>query len=228
MRLTLPSLPRPRQPSPPSEPPELPGELRQPARRLMLSRRHKASAGLVAAGAAVVLACFGVGWGTNADQRSLGRGSGALGISGTAADKATGDRAAAARAREDEAAAQRAAEDRAAAAKVLAAKAADARAAAARAAEAKAAEQQRADREIVAMPALVGLGPAGALDAAERAGLTGVTVCGTPEHDIASRSSDWRVTAQDVAAGTRISADRRICLSATEIPADHSIRDAVR
>jgi hypothetical protein len=219
MRLTLlrPVMPRPRRPLPPGEPIELPVAPPQPPSRLSWSGRHRALTGIVGAGAAVVLLCFGVGWGTNVDQVRLGRGSGAVSTGGTAAGQA--DKAA-----EDRAAARRAADDQASAAKVLAAKAADARASAARAAEARAADRERVREEIV-MPALIGLGLAGALDAAARAGLTDVTVCRAPDDEFPVRRSEWRVTGQNVAAGTRIDAGRRVCLTAA---GRQLIKDSVR
>ncbi|WP_433723180.1 hypothetical protein ACQP2Y_46050 [Actinoplanes sp. CA-051413] len=255
MRFTLPSLrpvmPRPRLPLPPAEPIDVPGELPQPARRLSWRSprwerpstptipvgarwrgRRRGLTGIVGAGVAMVLLCFGVGWGTNVDQVRLGRGSGAVSAGWTAAgqaeegaeDKAAAQRAAKDKAAEDRAMARRAADDRAAAAKVLAAKAADARAAAARAAEAKAADRARARDEIV-MPALVGLGLAGALDVAARAGLTDVSVCHAPTREAPVRRSEWRVTGQNVAAGTRINSRRRVCLTAT---GRQLIKDSVR
>jgi hypothetical protein len=270
MRFTLPSLrpvmPRPRLPLPPAEPIDVPGELPQTPSRLAWrsarwarpsaptggSGRHRALTGIVGAGAAVVLLCFGVGWGTNVDQVRLGRGSGSVSAGGTAAGQAAEDgavarrtaeakaaarraaeaeaaderaaarRAVEAEAAEERAAAQRAADDKALAAKVLAAKAADARAAAARAAEARAADRAHAREEIV-MPDLVGLGLASALDVAARAGLTDVTVCHPDE--LPTPRPEWRVTGQGVAAGTRIGASRRVCLAAT---GPQLIKDSVR
>ncbi|MEU8230101.1 PASTA domain-containing protein [Actinoplanes sp. NPDC048967] len=236
MRFTLPSrrpvMPRPRPPLPPAEPIDVPGELPQPASRLpwrsprwarpftppilvgaRWSDRRRGLTGIAAAGAAMVLLCFGVGWVTNADQVRLGRGSGAVSTGWTATGQAE-------KAADDRATARQAADDKAAAAKVLAAKVADARAAAAR----RAADRARA-REEVAMPALVGLGVAGALDVAARAGLTDVSVCRPPAGEAPARRSEWRVTGQDVAAGTRISADRRVCLTVT---GRQLIKDSVR
>ncbi|MGW4942168.1 PASTA domain-containing protein [Actinoplanes sp. NPDC004185] len=275
MRFTLPSLrpvmPRPRLPLPPAEPIDVPGELPESASRLSWrsarrarpsaptargagwTSRHRTLTGIVGAGAAVVLLCFGVGWGTNVDQVRLGRGSGSVSAGGTAAGQAAEDlvaarrtaeakaaarrvaeakvaeeqaearRSAEAKAAEERAAAQRAADDKALAAKLLAAKAADARAAEARAAEARAADRAHAREEIV-MPGLVGLGLASALDVAARAGLTDVTVCHAPEEPPTPRS-EWRVTGQDVAAGVRIGASRRVCLAAT---GPQLIKDSVR
>ncbi|MEU8608424.1 hypothetical protein AB0C29_10530, partial [Actinoplanes sp. NPDC048791] len=93
-----------------------------------------------------------------------------------------------------------------------------------RAAQARAADRARA-REEIAMPALVGLGLAGALDVAARAGLTDVSVCHTPTGETPIRRSEWRVTGQDVAAGTRIDSGRRVCLTAT---GRQLIKDSVR
>jgi hypothetical protein len=112
----------------------------------------------------------------------------------------------------DEAAAQREAADKAAARKVAAANAADARAAARRAAEAKAALR----KQVVAVPRLVGHKLDEAMDLADDAGLTAVTVCRTPEGDTPLWWSNWRVTGQDVPAGTRVSADRPVCLTAAK------------
>ncbi|MEU8610468.1 hypothetical protein AB0C29_21020, partial [Actinoplanes sp. NPDC048791] len=137
MRFTLPSLrpvmPRPRLPLPPAEPIDAPGELPQPPSRLSWrsprwarpstptipvgarwSGRRRGLTGIVGAGVAVVLLCYGVGWATNVDQVRLGRGSGAVSAGWTAAGQAENTA-------EDRAAARRAAEDKAAAAKVLAA-----------------------------------------------------------------------------------------------------------
>ena len=264
MRFTLPSLPRrsapPSEPAPPAlarpaPPPLRAGEPdvlgRRPWIRDRLGR-YRAPAGLLAAGAAAVSLCFGLGWGMDADPVQVGHGTRAVDgerkaaadqngadavtnaganadsaanaaanarATADAADKAaakrTADRADAQRAAAEiaaanRAAAERAADDKEAAAKVLAAKAADAKAAAARAARAKAAGQE----QIVTMPALAGLKLNVARDVAAEAGLTGITVCHTPDGDTPLWWSNWRVVAQDVPAGTRVGTGRFICLSA--------------
>jgi hypothetical protein len=156
----------------------------------------------MAAGATVVLLCFGIGLGTDAELLTMG--SGAEQIS---APK---------RAEKDKAAAERAAADKATAQKVAAANLADAEAAAERAAKAKAARVEATRKRVVAMPALVGLKLNIAMDLAADAGLTAVTVCRTPDGDTPLWWSNWRVTGQDVAAGTRISGGTPICVSATK------------
>jgi hypothetical protein len=87
--------------------------------------------------------------------------------------------------------------------------------AAARAADTRAAERRAAEaRQLVAMPALIGLKLDIAMDVAEDAGLTAVTVCRTPGDDIPLWWSNWRITGQDVPPGERVAAGRQICVSA--------------
>ena len=280
MRFALPSLPRrsapPSEPDPPAEaalarpaPPLQAGQPDVPGRRPWIRDRlgrYRALAGLLAAGAAAVSLCFGLGWGMDADPVQVGHGTRAVdgdrkaaadqtgadavpnagatagadadaaanaratadaaanartaadrartaadkAAARRAADRADAQRAAAEIAAADRAAAKRAADDKAAAAKVLAAKDADAKAAAARAARAKTDGQE----QIVTMPALAGLKLNVARDVAAKAGLTGITVCHTPDGDTPLWWSNWRVVAQDVPAGTRVGTDRFICLSA--------------
>jgi hypothetical protein len=169
--------------------------------------RRRPSTGVLAAGAGVVLLCFGVGWGT--DGRMLKMGSGSAGVRAHLSKEAETTNP-------DKAAAERAAADRATAQKVAAANAADARAAAARAAKAKAALAEAAQQQVVAMPALVGLKLDVAMDVAAESGLTGIAVCRTPSGDTPLWWSNWRITGQDVPAGKRISTGRQICVSATK------------
>jgi hypothetical protein len=152
---------------------------------------------LLLAGTTVVLLCFGVGWGTDAGLLTMG--SGRTEVTPT---KAAGK----------DQAAQREAADEATARKVAAANAADAQAAARRAAEAKAALR----KPVVAVPRLVGHRLDDAMDLAGDAGLTAVTVCRTPAGDTPLWWPNWRVTGQDVPAGTRVVADRPVCLAAAK------------
>ena len=209
MRFTPPALrpapppaPRPRQPPPPGEADDSP----PPIRRLLPATgwlgRRKPLTMLAAAGAAVVLLCFGVGLGTDAEMLTMG-----WGAKEVSAPKS---------AENDKAAAERAASDRATAQKVAAANAADAEAAAKRAAEAEAAQAEAARKQVVAMPALVGLKLNIGMDVAAEAGLTAVTVCRTPDGDTPLWWPNWRITGQDVPAGTRISAGKQVCVSAAK------------
>jgi hypothetical protein len=129
-------------------------------------------------------------------------------------DKAAAERAAAAKTAADAAAARRAADDKAAADKLTAAKAADAKAAAERAARAKAAAAGQA--RTVTMPALVGRKLHDAMTLAAKTGLTAVTVCHTPDGDTPIWWPNWQIVAQDVPAGTRVSAGRAICVDAAK------------
>lgn len=113
----------------------------------------------------------------------------------------------------DKATADDAATDRAAAEKAASAKAVAETARAKKAAAEKAAAQRAANR-MVRMPNLVGLKLTIALDVASNAGLTGVTVCRTPDGDIPLWWSNWRVLGQDITAGERIRASRTVCLDA--------------
>jgi hypothetical protein len=204
MRFTLPTHrpappsspvpPRPRQPPSPAE-----GDLEESPQPIAGARRVT---GRMAAAVAVVLLCAGVGMTT--DVEMLRMGSGADQVSTAAPREA------------DRAAEERAAADRATARKVAAAKAADAEAAAERAARARAAQVAAARRQVVAMPALVGLKLDVAMDVATDAGLTAVTVCRTPDGDTPLWWSNWLVTGQDVPAGSRIRVDRQVCVAATK------------
>jgi hypothetical protein len=233
MRLTRPSRsptapPLPRQPLTAMEPDDLepdPGEPAEPAVRANRwrtgkLRRPRVVIAVVAAAAAVVLLYWGAGWITQAGRLTFGRGSMAvdaeLETTGgrRAAGDATADRAAAVKAAAERAARRRAAEDRARAQQMAAAQAADARAAAERAARAEAEHRARMRRQVVAMPALVGLRLDRATDVASKAGLTDVTVCRTPDGDTPLWWSHWYITGQDVPAGARIEVGRQICLSA--------------
>jgi hypothetical protein len=162
-------------------------------------RRRRPVTTLLAAGVAVVLLCFGVGLGTDVKLMPMGWGS------DTGPPQAV-----------EKADTKRAAEDKAVAQKVAAANAADAKAAAERAAEAEAARAEAARKQVVAMPVLVGLKLDEAMDVAAAAGLTAVTVCRTPDGDTPLWWPNWRITGQDVSPGTRTSADRQICVSATK------------
>lgn len=69
----------------------------------------------------------------------------------------------------------------------------------------------------VRMPNLVGLKLSLAMDISNNVGLTNITVCRTPGGDIPIIWSNWRVTGQDVDAGTRIKANKAICLDAVNV-----------
>jgi len=211
MRFAPPTLRRAPRPSPaaPQPPPvaeadldDSPRPVRRPLRVTGWLRRRKPLNLLMAAGATGVLLCFGIGLGTDAELLTMGSG----------AEQVSAPK----RAEKDKAAAARAAADRARAQKVAAANLADAKAAAERAAEAKATLMEATRKRVVAMPALVGLKLNIAMDVAADAGLTAVTVCRTPDGDTPLWWSNWRVTGQDVAAGTRISDGTPICVSATK------------
>jgi hypothetical protein len=195
MRLILPTRPpappRPREPLLDPEPATPPVD---PVR----FRLTKPMTALLTAGVLVVLLCFGIGLGT--DLNLLKMGSGSSGVP-REAENADTDKVAA---------------DRAMARKMAAAKAADARAAEERAAKSKAAQLAAARKQVVAMPALVGLKLDAGMDRAADAGLTAVAVCRTPDGDTPLWWSNWRITGQDVPAGTRINAGAQVCLSATK------------